>query len=85
MSNGNYTSLAIMTGELRTITVHLEDADSLVVHAKPGTMAARAASALRAAFPAAQIEETGSPTAAIVHVVQQSPAVPSDLMSSEAG
>jgi len=71
MSNGKHTTLSIMTGELRTITVEAADAgEDLVMHATPGAMATRTISAVRKAYPASRIVETGSPTGAVVHGAQ---------------
>ena len=81
MSNGNHTTLAIMSGELRTITVEAAVAgEDLVVHAAPGAMTTRAVSALRAAYPAARIVETGSSPGAVIHVVQ----APHDMAALQA-
>lgn len=71
MSNGNHTTLAMMEGELRTITVEAADAsESLVTYAAPGEMTARTVSALRMAYPSSRIVETGSPSGAVIHAVQ---------------
>ncbi len=71
MSDNTNTTLAIMAGELRRITVETADgSDGPVAYAAPGEMVARTVSALRMAYPAARIVETGSASGAVIHGIQ---------------
>lgn len=68
---GKYTSLALMEGELASITVKEADAgEDLLVFVPSGPMTERAVAALRLRYPTNQIVEKGARPGVVIHVVQ---------------
>ncbi len=69
--NGKYTTLAVMEGELTSITVKGSDlGEDLPVFVPTGQMAARAVAALRLGHPTSQIVEKGVRPGVVIHGVQ---------------